>query len=147
MRYFCKHHRVRILYLNSGSCSSDDFIGQNKDFWKNQHPKINILSSFIFQFEASKLTVQRKIDSRKYAFGSYPLYSNCFGNSFELSKSSVSACLRNCLLSVTLIYLPIKWVSKWLLLKCFSVSSRAGSGAKKQEAGGLDHPDCGRTQF
>jgi len=37
-----------------------DFIGQNEKFSKNQHRKINIPSSFVFQIEASKVPIQRK---------------------------------------------------------------------------------------
>ena len=39
---------------------SADFIGQNEKLTKNQNRKINIPSSFVFQIEASKLTIQRK---------------------------------------------------------------------------------------
>ena len=48
------------FYWGPESCRSIDFIGQNQKFSKNQHRKINIPSSFVFQIEASKVRIQRK---------------------------------------------------------------------------------------
>ena len=39
---------------------------------KNQHQKIKISSSFVFQFEAAKVT-EKKVIPEKHAFGACPL--------------------------------------------------------------------------
>ena len=46
--------------LEARILQSADFIGQNEKFSKNQHRKMNIPSSFVFQIGASKVTIQRK---------------------------------------------------------------------------------------